>query len=779
LEYFRSNKNINPIRALLLIAIAGFAASCNPTKYVPVDESLLDRTFVNVSNDDFSKNEFLPYVRQKPNKRIFGARFHLGLYNWSNIEKERWPHGWLRNIGEEPVIFDPYSMGRSKEQIRSFLQSKGYFDADVIETVETSKLKSKVFYNIEVGSPYIVRSIKYEVKDTTLLKLVRFDSINCLIKPNKPYDVDVILAERLRLERFIRDVGFYGFTSDEFMYFKVDSTIGNRQVDIIYGIGNVVTTDINQKRTESTHPLYRVRNVYIYPEFSPGDALSDSESYFSSFDTVAYKGFYFIGPPGKPRIRYDLLVESLSIRPDNLFNITNTERTQKRLNSLRTYRLININYSESGSTSFSRTGEKYIDGIIQLAPFQQQSFTYELEGTNSAGNLGAALNLIYQHKNLFHGAEQFNLKLKGAYETLSEAETGFRNTQEFGAEASLQLPEFLLPFIKSENFIRKHDPKTYLQIAYNYQKIPFFTRTVANATFGYRWNSGNYISHNFYPLQLNLVKLPFIDPAFALRIDTSSYLSYAYKDVLILGGSYTYTYNNEKRIARNDVFFKFYFETAGNLLAAGSRLTGAEKRDSSYTLLGQPYAQFVRTDFDLRYKRVLNDVSSIVYRGFAGIGVPYGNSRAMPFEKQYFGGGANGLRAWKVRSLGPGSFNNDTVQFINQTADIKLELNAEYRFKLFWILEGAVFLDAGNIWTIKNDPDRPGSVFKFDKFLDDLAIGTGFGMRFDIKFVLLRGDVGIKLRDPGLQGGSKWIRANRPYNLREDFTFVFGIGYPF
>jgi outer membrane protein assembly factor BamA len=231
--------------------------------------------------------------------------------------------------------------------------------------------------------------------------------------------------------------------------------------------------------------------------------------------------------------------------------------------------------------------------------------------------------------------------------------------------------------------------------------------------------------------------------------------------------------------SKDHTYLKFNFETAGNLLNIGSRIANADKTDDSYTLFRQQYAQFVKTDIDLRYNRVINDVSSIVYRGFIGAGIPYGNSRALPFEKQYFGGGANGVRAWQVRSLGPGSFVNDIPSFINQTADIKIELNVEYRFKLFWILEGAVFIDAGNIWTIKEDPDRPGAVFKFDKFYDDMAIGTGLGMRFDLNFVLLRADVGIKVRDPALQIDPKWIRLGRPYNIREDFTFMVGIGYPF
>lgn len=276
-----------------------------------------------------------------------------------------------------------------------------------------------------------------------------------------------------------------------------------------------------------------------------------------------------------------------------------------------------------------------------------------------------------------------------------------------------------------------------------------------------------------------MVKLPYIDPDFAIRIDTTSYLAYSYKDVLILGGNYSYTFNKQRSTGRDNTFVKVNFEAAGNLASLGSKIFGAEKTDSSYTLFGQPFAQFIKTDVDLRYRFVLNEASSIVYRGFIGVGVPYGNSKAIPFEKQYYGGGSNGVRGWQVRTLGPGSFKNDITSFINQTADIKLELNAEYRFKLFWIMEGAVFVDAGNIWTIKEDTDRPGAVFKFNKIFDDMAVGSGLGMRFDLKFVLLRADMGIKLRDPSISDGSKWILLSRDYNFKDDLAFVVVIGYPF
>ncbi len=755
--------------------------SCNPTKYVPEGETLLDKNHINVNKEGIKKTDLVPYIKQKPNKRIFGARFHLGLYNLSNINKEKWPHSWLRNIGEEPVIFDSFATTKSKEQLKSYVASKGFFDSQVRDTVVTAKRKSEVFYSIDLHTPYTIRNLYYEIADSNIKKLFYFDSVNCLIERGRPYDVDILQAERSRFERFIKDRGFYGFSSD-YINFRIDSTIGHRQVNIYYGIKNFMKLDEHNKVSLVPHSMYRVKNIYIYPDFVPKDVLEGGEAYLKSLDTINYKGYYFITGKGKPELKYDLIIQSIYIKSGSAYNVTNTEQTQTHLLALKEYRLVNVFFKELETPQTSQNSELLLDCHIQLTLLSAQSFRVDVEGTNSEGNLGGALNLIYQHKNLFHGAEQFNMKLKGAYEALAQQNTKLRSTQEYGFETSLRLPKFLLPLLKKEGFIKNYNPTTIILAAYNYQKMPFYTRTIATATFGYSWKAGNYQEHIINPLQLNVVKLPpqSIDSAFAAKIESSSYLAYSYKDVMILGGNYSFIFNNQKIQKSKDYWFlRVNAEASGNMLALASKLGGMNKKDGTYNIFGQPFAQYVRADLDLRYNVILNDVSSIVYRGFVGAGIPYGNSKAIPFEKQYFGGGANGIRAWQVRSLGPGSYRlDDTTRFINQTADIKIEANAEYRFKLFWILEGALFMDAGNIWTYKDDISRPGSQFSFNRFYKDIAVGTGTGFRFDFKFVIGRVDLGMKLRDPSISSGSKWILINRQYK-REDFTVVFAIGYPF
>jgi len=775
-----NNIQLSSLRIILLF-IVFLISSCHPTKYVPEGETLLESNDIILNKEGIKKSDLMPYVKQNPNKRIFGTRFHLGLYNLSNINKTKWPHKWLRDIGEEPVIFDEYATIKSKNQIKSYVASKGYFDSHVIETIETANRKSKVFYNVDLSPAYTIRNLKYEVADSNIKQLVSHDEVNCLIKSGDSYDVDILQAERSRLERYIKDRGFYAFSNDN-MSFRIDSTVGNRQVDIYFVIKNLSTTDTYNKTSSPSYSIYFVRDIYIYPDFVPREALEKGAAYYESLDTITYQGYHFITSSEKQEIKYDLILQTLYLKPGSVYNVSNTEDTRSHLLSLKSYRLVNIFYDDYTGPADTADQVKLLNCNIQLTLLTQQSYKIELEGTNTGGYLGGALNLIYQHKNLFHGAELFSMKLKGAYEALKQDSNKLSSTQEFVAETSLRFPRFILPLINTKDFIKKYNPSTQLLAAFNYQDMPFYVRTIATANFGYNWKAGLYQEHIVNPLQLNLVHLIKIDSAFQSGINQSSYQVNSYKDVLIFGGTYSFIFTNQKiKKSRDFWFLRVNADAAGNLLSLAGKVTNADTVNGSYQIFGQPFAQYVRADIDLRYNYAFNDFGSIVYRGYLGVGIPYGNSVAIPFEKQYFSGGSNSIRAWQVRTLGPGSYNSEEI-FLNQTGDIKLEANAEYRFKLFWILEGAVFLDAGNIWTFKDDKSRPGTQFQFNKFYNDIAIGTGVGLRFDLKFVIARVDAGMKLRDPLLPDGSKWIAQNHPYNLRKypgDFTLVLGIGYPF
>lgn len=782
----RTNIKITLLKLILFTGIFSLLASCNPTRYVSSDELLLRRNELEIKAKGeplpatVSRGVMKPYVRQQPNKRIFGMRFHLGLYNLSNLNKEKWPHGWLRRIGEEPVIFDDIAAERSAGQIERYLWSKGFFNGRVEDTVKVEGREAKAVYRITPGRPYTISDIRYEIQDTLLRDLVMSDTVNCVIEREMIYDVDLIQNERQRLERFIRDVGFYTFSTEN-ISFRIDSSMMNHQVIVHYIVSPRVTIDARGREITTNHSIYRIRDIYLFPEFDPRAALTEGDGYYERLDTTYHKGIHFVSPAGRIPVKRDVLARSVYISPGSLYSITSADRTQTHLTDLRNHRLVNVSFVDVEGITGNRRDEGMLDCVIQLTPMQRQSFTVELEGTNTGGNLGGALNFIYQNKSLLRGAEEFSLKLKGAYETLTEDVSGFKNTQQYGVEATLRIPKFMIPFPEKESFIRDKDPRTVVQAGYNYQKLPVFARSVANLSLGYSWSGNKYTRFSLTPLSFNMVKLHYVNPEYQAMIDTMPYFANSLRDVRIVGGRY-YMLFNDQMIKKSKDFWniRIGFDIAGNLLNSAYKIGKAEKaHDGSYHLFGQPYAQFIKAELDAAYNFRFSEATSMACRFFAGVGWPYGNSVVMPFEEQYFGGGANDLRAWVVRSLGPGSYILPQSNFINQTADMKLEANVEYRFKLFWILEGATFIDAGNIWTVREDADRPGSHFRAATFLDDIAIGTGVGLRFDIKFVLLRADFGLKLRDPQDRVGTKWIPLNRPFDRKNDLTMVIGIGYPF
>ncbi len=448
---------------------------------------------------------------------------------------------------------------------------------------------------------------------------------------------------------------------------------------------------------------------------------------------------------------------------------------------MRLFKFINIRFDEVKKDTSDLLPD-YLNCEIQLNPFALQSYSVEIEGTNSSGDIGVAGTFGYEHKNLFRGAEILDINIRGAVEAMKKRYNNqFDNTVEFGSEVRIRFPKFILPFF-SELFVKRYNPKTQVAVSYNYQQRPDYTRTIVNGSFGYTWKGSRNISHMINPIELNFVKLPntpqleeFLD-----RIKNYPYIVNSYKDHLIAVTNYSFIFNNQDiQKNTNFMFFRWNFESAGNILSAVYDISGQQKIDDAYQLFGTRYAQYLLSDIDIRYYQNVNKTDKIAYRLFVGCGYPYNNSLALPFEKKYFSGGANSIRAWQVRTLGPGSFTDTLSSYPNSLGDVKLEFNLEYRFDIFWVLEGALFLDAGNIWAIRDVEERENTIFRFDRFYEDIAIGTGFGTRFDFSFFVFRLDMGLKTRDPALSSSNKWIIGNQKLSWQDHFNLVLAIGYPF
>ncbi len=771
------------------VIISLIITSCTSTKYVPDDRYLLTRNRIKLEDKSINRNEIKDYLKQRPNKKILGLRFHLLLYNISNINKDKWPHGWLRKIGEKPVIWDQYLTRTTYLQFKQYLENKGFYHSMVEDTVKFKKRHAMVTYYIEPNEPYYINKINYDIIDTSLRKIIVTDTINSLLKRGMLFDKEVLQKERARIENLLKRNGYYKF-SKEYSYFEAHPVNGTNRVNLTMKIKKFEIVDQGQKLNYLPHNKYKINNIYVYPNYKTGPAVSQKNTSSENPDTVLHNNIYYIYNED-PDIKLSIISNANFILPGQYYNQNNVNKTYNKLSSLGLFKFINISFDELAAQTEEYEREYLLDCNIELTKRKIQSYQFEIVGTNSSGDFGARGNLLYNNWNLFGGAEIFNFKLTGAYEAIQEiAASGLSHTLELGTEFKVDIPKFLLP-VRSERFVKRFAPKTSISLSYNYQARPDYIRTIANTSFGYNWRGNENIKYYVYPLEINFVQLPIVDTVFSESI-SGSYMQFSYEDHFVGNNRVGFEYNNQKIGKSKDfVFLKVSIESAGNILHGFSKISKPD-RDSasaSYKIFNVPYSQYLKTDIDFRHYNIINPTNSIVYRIFAGCAYPYGNSTALPFEKKYFSGGPNSIRAWRTRELGPGSYvDTSKTKIPNTMADIKLEANIEYRFKLFWKIEGALFLDMGNIWAINPKDERPNSLFVFKDFYKDIAIGTGFGTRFDFSFFIIRLDFGFKLRDPSFYE-NKWIigsdlLSSNAYKDRKEndyriFNFQFGIGYPF
>ena len=486
----------------------------------------------------------------------------------------------------------------------------------------------------------------------------------------------------------------------------------------------------------------------------------------------------------RPFLKPEVLSQNIAITPDSFYSDSRLQHTRSSLGRLHAIKYTDIRYQEAAAASTR------LDCQVLLSRNKVNSFSAELEGTNSAGDLGAAASLSYQNRNLFNGSELFTFKVRGAYEAVTGLQ-GYSNENyvEYGVEASINFPRFLFPFISAE--VRQRTQATSeIGIQFNSQERPEFGRRAASVTWGYRWTYKRKWQHRVDVLDLNYVYMPWISSTFREEYldnpeNSNSILRYNYENLLIMKAGYGFTYHSDGRESRtasnNSYSIRFNIESSGNLLYAFSHMLNATRNeDHQYTVANIAYAQYIKTDIDFTKSFRIDHRNSIVFHVGMGVAYPYGNSRILPFEKRYFSGGANSVRGWSVRRLGPGSFagNDRNIDFINQSGDIKLDLNLEYRTKLFWKLNGAFFVDAGNIWTIRDYEEQPGGAFRFDSFYKQIAVSYGLGLRFDFDYFILRFDAGMKAVNPAYRNSKEHYPLIHP-DFGRDFAFHFAVGYPF
>lgn len=774
---------------LLFVLIILFS-SCNTLKYVPDDKLLLDNVVIQSEAGNPPKSEISKYLRQEPNQKFLGlVNLNLFWYNLSGQDLSKWINRTLRNIGESPVLYDDMMTSRSIIAMKSFMVSKGYYNASVDTSTTIRNRKMKLTYNIKGNTPYTIRKYYFLPGKDSISQLIGSAMEGAIIKPGMLLDSDEIDAERNRLVKLLQRQGYYAMNKDYFS-FSIDSLLGNNQADIElvlkpYENNYLGTAFPDSTKSSSVHPAFKIEKVYFMLDVPMSSFVRNPVSRLngrirsgafevSDYDTIQIGDYFFIYR-NKPFINPDALIQNCRINPGELYDVNSVERTYSKINSLDLMKYVNIRFLEN--VSDSTEGNK-LDCYVVLTPNLKQSFSFVVEGTNTAGDLGVAGDAGYTHRNVFKGAEVLKAKFRGAYEALS---TSFKSDYtELGGEIGITFPDFKMPFMNSEAK-RNIDAKTELNISYQNMSRPEFLRKVASAAMRYNWTKNTY-RHTLDLIDISYVYMPWVDSTFkANYLTNNSYLKYSYEDHFILRSAYSFSYSSVPVGSSNRTYFTWRgsIESAGNSLYALYTLTGASKDQGYYKIGNIGFAQYLKGEVEYARSIVLTSRSRLAFRSGIGVAYPYGNSKILPFEKRFFSGGANSVRGWSVRTLGPGSYKNITngIDFMNQSGDIKIDLGLEYRSLLFWKLESALFADMGNIWTIRDYSGQAGGQFNPLIFYKQMASSVGVGVRIDFGFFLARLDLGMKVFDPSLIGNEKWRILN--IDNRDDFAVHLAFGYPF
>ena len=750
-------------------------ASCSATKHVPDGSYLLDEVRIHTDNREVSPASLRPYVRQAPNAKWFSLiKTPLYVYNLSGRDTTKWINRFLRKIGDAPVIYSEEEAERSREEIEKAVGNMGYMAASVRKSTERKKKRLKLRYDVSLGNPYRVRSLSYDIHVAGIDSIIRADSARSLLRLNMPLDVNRLDEERNRITERLRRHGYYKFNKD-YLTYTADTVKGSYNVDLTLRLR---LDEDSLRRFSPAYKPYRIGKVGIVTDY---DVLRSSASGGIDInDSIHYAGFpiYY---KDRLYLRPKLLVDNLAFAPGDLYDERAEQRTYSNFSRLSALKYTNIRFAEEPCDSL-------LNAYVLLTKSKQKSITFEVEGTISAGVLGAAASVSLQHRNIFRGSETFMLKFRGAYEVISGLQAGYSNNNytELGAEASINFPGFLFPLLSSD-FRRKIRATTEFGLQYNYQRRPEFLRTMASASWSYKWTQRRRIQHKVDLLNVGFLYLPEISPRFKedyINKGQNEILQYNYQDRLIINMGYSYYYNSlggslvNNTIASDSYSIRFNFESAGNLMYALSKAANIRKNaNGEYAIFGIPYAQYVKAEFDFAKNVRIDHRNSVAFHFGLGVAVPYGNARTIPFEKQYFSGGANSVRGWAVRDLGPGVFPGNG-NLLDQSGDIKLDASVEYRTKLFWKFQGAVFVDAGNVWTIRDYANQPGGVFKFSEFYKQIAVAYGLGLRLDLGFFILRFDGGMKAINPVYQRKRDHFPIIHP-DFGRDFAFHFAVGYPF
>ncbi|GEJ45292.1 membrane protein [Chryseobacterium sp. ON_d1] len=734
---------------------------------------------VKIENDTISKKEkkelqaaLEANLTPKPNSTFLGMRPKLYFYNIAKEpKKDKGFNYWLKyKVGEKPVLLGDVDREFNKDIIENYSENKGYFNAKATYDTVSKNKKAQVIYTVRPGSRYLIDGVKFQ-KDSTLVNHeIQSFADKTLLKNGRPFDLDVIKAERERIDNRLKERGFYYFHPDNIIV-QADSTVSKNH-----------KVELNVKLKDNTPDLatqqFSIDKVIVFPNYNIQDVKDGKYSIPMNKDSLskyAFDDIYVIDPQHKfqPKI-FD---RALYFKQGDLYNRSNHNLTLNRLISLGVFKFVKNEFIVSDSLSHK------FDAYYLLTPRQIQSLRLEALGrTNSANYAGSELNLNWTHRNFFRGAEQFKAAIYGAFDFQMGGAQNANNIFRAGTNVQLSIPRIVAPFRfhSSSEFV----PRTNITLGYEFQnRTQYYTLNNFTGSFGYLWKENARKEHDLKVIDITLVSPANVTEEYQIKSANNPAMQRVVAKQLIFGPTYSYTYTNTMYPKTNTIYYKGTLDLAGNITGL---VTGADvKKDKEKKLFGIPFSQYVKIENDFRFYHKFTEKSSLATRFIGGIAYPYGNSEFIPFSKQFFSGGSNSIRAFRARTLGPGSFDPRTIpegSYFDQSGDVKLELNAEYRANLYKFLNAAVFVDAGNIWLLHDDSTRPGAKFSKD-FLNEIAVGAGVGLRLDFSILILRLDLAMPLRVPYYQKGDRWafdkINFGDPSWRKDNLVLNIAIGYPF
>ncbi len=789
---------------LMAVVTTLVVVACDVTSKLPEGQYLLSKVTI---EDDKSthvderitvdRDGIEYYVRQSPNKRILGMDFYVWVYEKVDTTKNNWWNRFKSKIGEEPVIYDQALTDVSVKNLSTYLKTRGYFSSEVSYTLDTTRRsrRAEVTYTIHQGPPTRINRVEYEILDKSLEALILADTTSTLLKHDEILDITYLDKERERIASNLNNHGFYDFTVNNISY-NVDTLIGNNYANVQMVVNPMLkdysVTGVPQWEDNA---VYRLRKINVYPTYDPMLRTTGGIKEGARVDTTHYYGLNIIRDmDATPQLRNSVLRHTIPIYPNFIYNAQQVDNTYKELMSIGFFRNAKIDFvrvegegedsyvayiGKDGNDVLVNTKEKYLDCNIYCTPSLKQSVKVELEASTTSTFYGMGVAIGYSNRNVFRGAEAFDISAGFGFEFMYARNVKRRSAKEFSLTAGLSFPRFLAPIYPSPES-RVWQPRTRLELSFDYQDRPYYRRNLFSARWAYSWNVGQMSSFILRPIDINWIDVKSVDDQFLADID-NRYLRTSFESQLNAGLSASYTYNTQRSSKLMDgTALRLNLETSGNLIHGLEKLfSKPAEGESYYKILGIRYSQYVRAEANFSHKIDFGHNLVLAGRLFAGVGVTYGNSagRSIPFDRMFYCGGANSMRGWVPRTLGPGNYPQvENSLYPAQVGDVRLEANAEFRFPIWWIFHGATFLDLGNVWYLRDrESDDPNAVFRFDKFYKQLGLNTGLGLRIDATFVIIRIDWGLQLHNPGWAEGERWIHDFKWKNM----AINFGVGYPF